>query len=171
MKMNLAKWVGLGALSVALCSCASTDAGVSITSQSSTTYAPVPVNAVHVSSHPPKGKYIVIASLTANVQPNETPSHVLQRMQDSAASIGADYVLVTSVADKTYLTPQNLSPTDSPYTATQRDFFSTADSPGDNYVPNYTREIITGQALKITSGSNKPNKAAPSMLWQINSGQ
>ena len=61
------------------------------------------------------------------------------------------------------------------YLNSERGFFSTAspDATGYNNVNSvgsatYQREVVKAQALKITSGSNAPNKKAPSMLWQMN---
>ena len=157
------KWALSGAAALLLCSCASTD--MNVVSQTSNTYAPTPVSHVYVSSHPPKGQYIVIASLTTSVQQNETPTHLINRLRQEGASLGADYVLMTSVTDKTFLTPQNDDVGGNIYLATQRNFDSTANS-GNNVGIDYTREIVRAQVLKMTSGSNKPNKAAPSLLWQ-----
>jgi len=169
MKINTISFACAVAISTLLCSCAGSTNGVNITPQSTVQYAPVPVANVRVSSHPPKGQYTVIALLTIDAQIGETPTHVLKRLQQTGASIGADYVMVTSVGDRTYLTPQTVDD-QNVYLDTQRDFDSTAGS-SQVYATTYMREIIKGQALKMTSGSNVPNKAAPSMLWQVRDAQ
>lgn len=166
--MNMAKWVFVAALAVSLCSCTGEEgAGVQVVSQSATPYPPVPVAHVNVSSHPPKGTYKVIAQLSVTADVGETPDQLIQSLKQKGAALGADYVLVISVSDKTFITAQNLD-NDNPYLVTQSNFYSTAGTP--NYVTagSDMREVLTAQALKITSGSNVPNKAAPSKLWQMN---
>lgn len=174
MTMHAMRTLLTAAAVATLCSCAASS-GVRVTPQAGQ-YAPVPVNNVHISSHPPQGKYVVLAQLSADAEINETPDHLLYRLKESAAKLGADYVMVTSVADKTYLTPQNLDGEsgENPYIAFDRAWSSNAspDATGYNNVnsvgsPNYQREVITGQALKMTSGTNTPDKSKPSRLWQL----
>ena len=177
MKKNMIKWVVTGVATALLCACAdsgsSSTMGVQISSQSATSYPPVSMNACRVSSHPPLGTYVVIAQLKATARPNETSTHVLQRLQAQGAAVGSTYVMVTSVTDKTFITPQNSEVADNPYLSQENSFFDTA-SPYDlaynhelnNGTQQSTRAVITAEALKITSGSNKPNKALPSNVWQ-----
>ncbi len=171
MKTTLFRWGCAAALSVLLCSCAGSGSGIKIMPQTAVQYPPVPVAGCRVSSHPPKGTYTVIAFVTIDAHIGESATHLLQRLQSASASLGADYVMVTSVSDRTFLTPQNVD-SDNIYLADARNFDSTAGSeyaaPPD--AQTNLREIIQGQALKITSGSNAPNKKAPSMLWQIRAG-
>jgi len=168
----------VGATAALLCACAdsgSATMGVQISSQSATPYPAVPMNACRVSSRPPLGNYVVIAQLKATARQGETATHVLQRLQAEGAALGSTYVMVTSVTDKTFINAQNSEVADNPYLSQENSFFDTA-SP-DNLAYNHElhnvngtsvteRAVITAQALKITSGSNKPNKALPSNVWQ-----
>ena len=172
--MNMIKWIFTGAMAAILCSCATDNTGIQVASQSATQYAPVPVAKCRVSSHPPKGQYVVIAQLTAYADIGETPTHLLNRLQQQGAALGADYVMVMSVSDKTYITPKDENVMDNAYLSQEASFFNTASpsATGYNNVNDMNgapqREVITAEALKITSGTNAPNKALPSNLWQMN---
>jgi len=150
----------------------------------STTYPAVPTGACRVSSHQPLGKYIVIANLSATAQPGESATHLLNRLQAQGAALGSTYVMVTSVTDKTFVNPVNSEIADNPYLSQENSFFNTASPQSTAYNHEFdngggynsgndmgssggsAQEVITAQALKITSGSNKPNKALPSNVWQ-----
>ncbi len=159
----------MGAAATILSACAGSGGnGMQVSSVASTTYPAVPQSACHVSSYPPKGTYVVIANLTATGQPGESATQLLQRLQAEGASLGATYVMVTSVSDKTFFTPKNTEVNDNAYLSQINSFNSTAsfNSNSGTSVP-----VATAQALKITSGSNKPNKAVPSNVWQVNQTQ
>jgi hypothetical protein len=107
--------------------------------------------------------------LKATGQVGETATQVLNRLQAQGAALGSTYVMVTSVSDKTFVTPQNSEIADNnPYLVQESSFFGTANS--DAMLTTHeqaTAPVVTAEALKITSGSNKPNKKAPSNLWQL----
>jgi hypothetical protein len=175
--MNIIKWAVTGITVVLLCSCATDDTNaVQVTSQSATPYPAVPVSSCRVSSHPPKGQYIVIANLSATAQVGETPTQLLNSLQQQGAALGANYVMVMTVSDQKFVTPNMVDVDNNTYLNTEQQFFDTA-SPGAvgyNNVNNVgsgntVEEVITAKALKITSGSNAPNKKAPSNLWQMRS--
>ncbi len=86
--------------------------------------------------------------------------------------MGADYVMVTSVSDKKYISDQYID--NNTYLDPEAQFFDTAQPAAVGYnnvngvgTSTPMEEIVTAQALKITSGSNKPNKKAPSNLSQL----
>ena len=174
--MKKINWVFIAAVSTTLMSCAtSADYGVQVTPQTSTQYATVPVSACRVSSYPPKGQYIVLANLTTDAQIGESPTHMLNRLQQKGAELGANYVMVTSIADKTFLTPADVDVDDNQYLNPMSDFNNSASPAASGYTNingvgsgQPVHEVITAQALKITSGSNKPNKKLPSNVWQMN---
>ena len=172
--MNLMKWGMVGAVAIFLSACASSDksSDVQVSSQSATAYPPVAPEACHVSSHPPLGQYVVIASLSTAAQVGETPTHLLNRLQKQGAALGADYVMVTSVSDKKYVSDELID--NNTYLDPEAQFFNTAQPAAVGYnnvngvgTSNPVEEVIMAQALKITSGSNKPNKKAPSNLSQL----
>ena len=174
--MNMIKWVAMGGVAAILCGCAGSAAssGVQVSSQSATVYPAIPATSCRVSSHPPLGKYIVIAQLTATADIGETADHLLHRLQQQGASLGAEYVMVMTVSDKTYITPENSEVADNPYLSNEASFFNTASPAATGYnnvngvgTAEAEQEVITAEALKITSGTNKPNKALPSNLWQV----
>jgi hypothetical protein len=178
MKMNMIRWVMTGATAALLCACAGSAAssGVQVASQTSMQYAPVPVTACRISSYPPKGKYLVIANLTTAAQIGETPTQLLNRLQMQGAELGATYVMVTSISDRKFVTPDMVDVDNNTYLNTEAQFFDTAQPTATGYnnvngvgTPNTVQEVITAQALKITAGNNKPNKKAPSNLWQMRS--
>jgi len=169
MKIILGKWVMVGAAVAILSACAGPGGNnVQVSPVASTTYPAVPAGACHVSSYPPKGKYVVIANLTITGQPGESATHLLHRLQAQGASMGATYVMVTSISDKTFLTPKNMEVDDNAYLSQIDSFNSTASDNSNSGTPT---EVVSAQALKITSGSNKPNKALPSNVWQVNQTQ
>jgi hypothetical protein len=168
------KWAMAGAAAILLSACASSDKslGVQVSSKAATTYPPVAPSACRISSHPPQGQYVVIASLSTAQRINETPSHLLNRLQKQGAAMGADYVMVTSVSDKKYISDQYID--NNTYLDPEAQFFDTAQPAAVGYnnvngvgTSTPMEEIVTAQALKITSGSNKPNKKAPSNLSQL----
>ncbi len=171
--MNMSKWVMVGVTAMVLSACAgdsgsSSTMGVQISAQSATPYPAVPTNACRVSSHPPQGTYVVIAQMKATGQAGETSTQVLNRLQAQGAAMGSTYVMVTSVSDKTFVTPQNSEIADNnPYLIQESSFFGTANSDAILTHPQATAPVVTAEALKITSGSDKPNKKAPSNLWQL----
>ncbi|MCE0521874.1 MAG: hypothetical protein LV480_03075 [Methylacidiphilales bacterium] len=164
--MNSIKWIFLGAVGAILCACAGSGTQADSAELTAPPYPSTAPANVNISSHPPKGTYIVIARLTINVRQGETAGHALKRLQQKGADVGADYVMVTSISDKTFITPQNLDTQVNPYISSINSFYSTANSTDPGYSQTYMREVIKAQALKITSGSNAPNDAAPSKLWQ-----
>ena len=174
--MNKIKWVFLGVTATALMSCAtSADYGVQVTPQTSAQYATVPVSACRVSSYPPKGQYIVIANLTTDAQVGESSTHLLNRLQQKGAELGANYVMVMSISDQTFLRPSDVDVDDNQYLNPVAQFNDTASPAASGYTNingvgsnQPVHEVITAQALKITSGSNKPNKKLPSNVWQMN---
>ena len=172
--MNIMRWAVVGVAVILFSACSSSDKslGVQVSSQAATTYPPVAPTACHISSYPPKGQYVVIASLSTAAQINETPSHLLNRLQKQGAAMGADYVMVTSVSDKKYLSNEMVD--NNTYLDPEAEFFNTAQPAAIGYnningvgTSTPMEEVITAQALKITSGSNKPNKKAPSNLSQL----
>ena len=175
--MKHINWVFIGAAAALLCACASggghANSGIEVDSQTATEYPAVANNACRVSSYPPKGTYVVIAQLKATGQPGESSTQVLHRLQQQGAALGSTYVMVTSVSDKTFVNPQTSEIDDNPYLSQENSFFNTASPDGVTYnhefdtPPVASAPVITAQALKITSGTNKPNKAAPSNLWQL----
>lgn len=180
------------AATVILSACTSSGGpGMEVSTVSSATYPAVPTNACRVSSRPPKGTYVVIANLSATAQVGESATHLLHRLQAQGAALGSTYVMVTSVTDKKYVNPENSEIADNPYLSQENAFFNTAspqsvaynhefDNPASGAVgyqsvndigsssSTLMQEVVTAQALKITSGTNKPNKALPSNLWQMN---
>ncbi len=174
MKRNMLKWAMIGAAAILVTACAGSakSSGVQVSSQSATAYPPVAPSACHISSYPPKGQYIVIASLSTAQQINETPSHLLNRLLKQGAAMGADYVMVTSVSDKKFASDDFID--NNTYLDPDAQFFNTAQPAAVGYnnvngvgTSTPLEEIVTAQALKITSGSNKPNKKAPSCLAQL----
>jgi hypothetical protein len=166
LKMIKIKWMLVGMTAALLCGCASdgSPGDVQVSSQSATPLPAVPTSACRVSSHPPMGTYTVIAQMTATGQVNESSSQLLARLQKQGAALGSTYVMVTSVSDKNFINPENSEVISNPYLSQEASFYSTAipgGAPQSAVLP-----VVTAEALKITSGSNKPNKGAPSNLWQ-----
>jgi len=174
--MKTIKWAAIGAVAAVLSACAtSADYGVQVTPQASTQYAEIPVSQVRVSSYPPKGKYTVIATLTTDEQIGETATHLLNRLRQKGAELGANYVMVTSVADQKFLTPADVEVDDNQYLNPVAQFNDTASPAAAGYSTvngvgsgQPMHEVITAKALKITSGSNKPDKSQSSNVWQVN---
>jgi len=175
MKMTPIKWVFLAAMTSILLSCStSADYGVQVSNQASTQYATIPVSQCRISSYPPKGKYVVIATLTTDAQVGETPTHLLNRVQQKGAELGANYVMVTSVADQKFIAPGDVDAEDNTYLSPLAQFNDTVSPAAVGYSSvngvgsgQPMHEVITAQALRITSGSNKPNKSLPSNVWQM----
>jgi len=163
--MNKINWMAMGMAAALLCACASdgSSGDVEVSSQAATPYAAVPTNTCRVSSYPPKGSYKVIAQLKATGQVGESSSQLINRLQKQGAALGATYVMITSVSDKTFINPDNSEVLSNPYLSQESSFFSTSSPsiPQSAVLP-----VVTAEALKITAGSNKPNKGAPSNLWQ-----
>jgi len=176
MKMTRIKGLALTATTFVLLSCAtSADYGVQVTPQTSTQYATVPISACRISSYPPQGQYIVIANLTTDAQIGETSTHLLNRLQQKGAELGANYVMVTSVSDQTFVKPGDVDIDDNQYLNPLAEFNDTASPAASGYTNvngvgsgQPVHEVITAQALRITSGTNKPNKKLPSNVWQMN---
>ena len=176
MKTTRIKGVCLAAMTSVLLSCAtSADYGVQVTPQTSTQYAEIPISKCRISSYPPKGSYIVLANLTTDAQVGETPTHLMNRIQQKGAELGANYVMVTSVADQTFLRPSDVEVDDNQYLNPIAQFNDTASPAAAGYSNvngvgsgQPVHEVITAKALRITSGSNKPDKTKPSNVWQMN---
>ena len=174
--MKIIKWAVMGAVVATFSSCAtSADYGVRVTPQTSMQYAEVPISQCRISSYPPKGQYIVLADLTTDAQIGETPTHLMNRLQQKGAELGANYVMVTSISDQTFLRPSDVEVDDNQYLNPIAQFNDTASPAAAGYTNvngvgsgQPMHEVITAKALKITSGSNKPDKTKPSNVWQLN---
>ncbi len=165
----------MGAAVAMFSSCAtSADYGVQVTPQTSAQYAEIPISKCRISSYPPKGQYTVIANLTTDAQIGESATHLMNRLQQKGAELGANYVMVTSVSDQTFLRPSDVEVDDNQYLNPIAQFNDTASPAAAGYTNvngvgsgQPVHEVITAKALRVT-GNNKPDKTKPSNVWQMN---
>ena len=145
-------------------------------SQTTEQYASVPVAHVRVSSHPPRGQYKVIALMSAESEKGgESTVHFSRRLQEKAAALGGDYVMVFEEHHNHYIAPATMDTfsTGNAYTTAYPNAdgsvyatgFGTSDSTSF-YIPahRFGTTSITAKVLKMTSGSNEPDLSQPSLI-------
>jgi hypothetical protein len=149
---------------------------IDVMSETSQKYAPISPDSVRVSTHPPQGTYKIIATFEAeSMHRGESTIHFSKRLQEKAAEIGADYVLVVEQHHNHYIAPAvaDTYTTENAYATAYPNAdgsasatgYGTADSTSF-YTPAhpYSTTVVTAKALKITSGSNQPDLDKPEAI-------
>ncbi len=166
-------FVSLFCMTIMLSGCASS---IDVMPETSEHYPPVPAGHVRVSIYPPQGTYKVIAVLSAESERSgESTVHFSRRLQEQAAELGGDYVMVVEQHLNHYIAPAvaDTYTTGNAYTTgyanpdgtVSATAYGTADS-SSFYMPAhaYARVSITAKVLKMTSGDNVPDTSKTPLI-------
>lgn len=172
MKINIIKLLFTLLFSLTISGCGS---DVSVMMETESVPAAVPESHVVVSSHPPLGTYRVLAELSTEQRDGENVVEFKKRLQESGAKIGADYVMITSGSDNSYIAPavSNTYSSANGFATAYPNYDGSATAYGTAFgdsttystpAHTYVRTSVVAKALKMLSGINQPNMKVPSNL-------